>query len=279
MMVIAGYLLLSGRFRRTASAIGVLPGLAIALLSFGMGALFLDLEHKAYVWRLYVAFEPTSPMSWGAWILLLVYPALIAALLVRPPGALAARFAPIARLARRIDASPEALRWIGGANMLLGGLLGIYTGILLSSLGARPLWNSALLGPLFLVSGLSAAAAFVHLISGERFERELLAKADNGLLMTELVFLALYLAGLLTSTAVHVRSASLLLDGPYAAVFWVGIVGLGIVLPLAIQMLAVGHRVRHTPIAPLAVIAGGVLLRFVLVQAGQASHWTLASLP
>ena len=31
--------------------------------------------------------------------------------------------------------------------------LGIYTGILLSALGARPLWSSGLLGPLFLASG------------------------------------------------------------------------------------------------------------------------------
>ena len=41
----------------------------------------------------------------------------------------------------------------------------IYTGILLSSLGARPLWASGILGPLFLVSGLSTAAAFAHLVA------------------------------------------------------------------------------------------------------------------
>ena len=46
--------------------------------------------------------------------------------------------------------------------------LGIYTGVLLSALGARPFWNSALLGPLFLVSGLSSAAAFTHLVARDR---------------------------------------------------------------------------------------------------------------
>ena len=43
-----------------------LPGVPvfnIALLSLGMGALFLDLAHKLYVWRVYAAFEPASPMS------------------------------------------------------------------------------------------------------------------------------------------------------------------------------------------------------------------------
>ena len=51
----------------------------------------------------------------------------------------------------------------GWANIALGVVLGIYTGILLNTMVARPLWNSAILGPLFLFSGLSAGAAMVHL--------------------------------------------------------------------------------------------------------------------
>ena len=50
-----------------------------------MGGLFLDLEHKAYFWRLYTTFEVLSPMSWGAWILLLVYPAILLNMLIRVP--------------------------------------------------------------------------------------------------------------------------------------------------------------------------------------------------
>ena len=197
-----------------------------------MLALFLDLEHKLYVWRLYTTFEPLSPMSWGAWILVLVYPALIANLLLRVPGPLRARVPALGELSDRLVARPELLRWIGAMNMIWGGLLGIYTGVLLSALGARPLWNSALLGPLFLVSGLSAAAAFVHLIAPDVGERELLAKADNGFLIAELVFIALFLIGLLSSTEAHIQAAGLLLGGPFSALFWVGVIGLGIVVPL-----------------------------------------------
>ena len=40
-----------------------------------MLALFLDLEFKKHVYRFYLAFLPSSPMSWGSWILILVYPA------------------------------------------------------------------------------------------------------------------------------------------------------------------------------------------------------------
>ena len=274
MMLISGYFLFSGRWRNTRSACYVLPGLSLVLLSLGMLALFLDLEHKRFVWRLYTTFEPLSPMSWGAWILLLVYPALLANLLLRVPGPLRLLAPRLGELSDRLVARPVALRWIGAMNMIWGGLLGVYTGVLLSALGARPLWNSALLGPLFLVSGLSSAAAFVHLFARDKTERELLAKADNGFLIAELVFIALFLVGLLSSTQAHVQAAGLILGGPFGALFWVGVVGLGIVLPLIIQLQAVEHRVAHTPVAPLLVIAGGLALRFVIVQAGQVSHWT-----
>ncbi len=272
MMMISGYFLLTDRHRNVGCACFMLPAISLVILSLGMFALFLDLEHKLHVWRLYTTFQITSPMSWGSWILLLVYPALIANLLLspRPDGWLLRRWRELSgRLRRRRD----LVRTIGVANMVLGGALGLYTGILLSTLGARPLWSSAMLGPLFLVSGLSSAAAFVHLIARDRHERELLAKADVGFLVTELFFIALYLIGLVTATRAHMDAARLLLGGPYTAVFWVFVVGLGIVVPLLIQPLATLHRIRHTAIAPLLVIAGGVVLRFVLVYAGQASSW------
>ena len=273
MMAIAGWFLLTGRHRNASSALSLLPGLGLVLLSLGMGALFLDLEHKLYVWRLYTTFEIASPMSWGAWILVAVYPALLATLLLRVPEPLRRRFPPLAALSDELRARPAVVKGIATADLVLGGLLGIYTGVLLSALGARPLWNSALLGPLFLASGLSSAAALVHMVARDRAESELLARADNRFLQAEIVLLALLLIGLMSATEVHIRAAGLVLGGPFTAVFWVGVVGLGIVLPLFLQSLAVGHRIRHTPVAPLLVLAGGLLLRFVIVSAGQLSHW------
>jgi protein NrfD len=277
MMIISGYLLFSGRHKNTRCACYLLPGLAIGLLSAGMIALFLDLEHKPYFWRLYTTFQITSPMSWGSWILLLVYPALLANILLRLPPALRpllGRLPAVLRLSEGMRRRPKLITAVGALNMLFGGLLGVYTGILLSAFGARPLWNSALLGPLFLVSGMSAAAAFGHMVSRQAEERLLLAKADNGFLVGELVLIGLFLVGLLSSTRVHMEAARLFLGGPYTAVFWVFVVGLGVVIPLFIQLLAVNQRISHTPIAPLLVLAGGVALRFVIVSAGQASGWS-----
>ena len=272
-MILSGWFLLTDRSRSVRCSCYLMPSVAIGLLSLGMGALFLDLEHKLYVWRLYTTFEATSPMSWGSWILLLVYPALVFTVLLRVPAPVAERFPALDRLSERLLSRPRWLWVAGGANIALGILLGIYTGILLSALGARPLWNSSVLGPLFLASGLSTAAAFGHMVSREVEEREILARVDNFLLGGELALFGLLLVGLATSGEVAQAAARLVLGGPYTAVFWVLVIGLGIVLPLVVQSLAVRHVIRHTVVVPLLVMAGGVALRFVIVAAGQASQW------
>ncbi|MBI5474671.1 MAG: polysulfide reductase NrfD [Ignavibacteriae bacterium] len=277
-MIISGYFIFKERYKHSYFSCFWLPHISLLLLSAGMFALFLDLEHKLYVWRLYTAFKISSPMSWGSWILILVYPTLLATTLTRIPPAFQNRIKVFDKISTFINQHPTAVKNIGVLSMIVGAILGMYTGVLLSALGARPLWSSAVLWVLFLTSGLSAAAAFVHMITDDVYERELLAKADNGFLIFELFVFAQFIIGLLSSTQMHQNAAHLLLNGPYAAVFWVFVVGMGIIIPLIIQLLAVNHKVKHTPIAPIMVIVGGLILRFVIVSAGQYSHWASAGL-
>src|SRR6266545_7090806 len=143
---------------------------APALLSVGMLALLLDLHNPLNVFRFYTAFRPSSPMSWGAWIIVAIYPATLLLGLAGLTHAQVERLAASA-LIRRLRLGRLALRMHDFArdhegrartlNLVLGIALGVYTGILLSSLGARPAWNSALLGPLFLASGVSGGAALM----------------------------------------------------------------------------------------------------------------------
>lgn len=275
MMIISGYFLLRGRSKETKCSCFYLPLLSVIFLSAGMFALFMDLEHKLFFWRLYTTFRITSPMSWGAWILLLVYPALFLNIIIRVPDFIKDRIPVAGEWSKKIKEHPFAIKSIGVLNMVLGALLGVYTGILLSTLTGRPLWNSSVLGILFLVSGLSSAAAFVHMIARDVYERELLAKADNGFLTLELIVVALLFIGLLTTSASQKAAAALLISGPFAPVFWVFVIGIGMVIPLFIQLLAVNHKIKHTPVAPIMVLAGGVILRFVFVYAGEYSHWLI----
>ena len=159
---------------------------APALVSVGMLALFLDLEQKLHAWRFYLAFRWTSPMSWGAWILVLVYPVSLLLALAAPRRRRTARRwrrAPVrsAGLARRLrDVALARVKCLRRASVAIGVGLGVYTGILLSALAARPLWGSAVLGPLFLASGLSAGAAFLLLWRLSAEEQAWLVRADLG---------------------------------------------------------------------------------------------------
>lgn len=309
LMIIAGarLLIFKPRERQAMVCCTIGPLVGLVLLSAGMLALFLDLSHKMNVWRLYLTFQPTSPMSWGSWILLLVYPALLANALTHLPEAipaLAKRFPVLVTISDFILARSRFVIGIGLANMVVGVALGIYTGILLSTLSARPLWNSAILGPLFLFSGLSTAAALLHGIlvlsfkDGDRPEfvdfllsslarwshgrgldtsiAPMLQRADNSFLTIELGLLMLLLVGLVTSGEASQRAAQLLLTGPYAAAFWVFVIGLGILLPLFLQFLELQHRIRHSLFPAALVLFGGLVLRIIFVAAGQASHLAVA---
>jgi formate-dependent nitrite reductase membrane component NrfD len=299
LLVLGGFHILKARNEPAKEAYPFAPLLGVVLLSAGMGALFLDLSLKAHVYRLYLTFQPTSPMSWGAWILLLVYPALFAAALLSPPERVPFGRSVLARAwlaSRWVRARPRLVQAIGIANLFGGIALGIYTGILLGSLGARPLWNSAILGPLFLFSGLSTAAALLHLLTmlskkqeQGQFGDALLAgffrlvrpelgghamvRADSSFLTIELGILILWLIGLVTATSVHRQAASMLLAGDYAPAFWALIIVSGILVPLFIQVAELSGRVRHTVAPALLVLMGGFSLRWILVFAGQDSHW------
>jgi formate-dependent nitrite reductase membrane component NrfD len=284
------------------------PMLGFVMLNLGMGALFLDLAHKLYVYRVYMAFEPTSPMSWGSWVLILVFPVLILSAMIRLPEAwpwLGERVPALRGWSDAILARPGLVKALGWLNVLLGIGLGIYTGILLSTMAARPLWNSAILGPLFLVSGLSAAAAMVHLVSslvpghpaprgflGGAFAMLVqplgavapepktavsLVKADLAFLAVELVLIGLLFIGLASSSASHVAAIDLLMSGKFATIFWWVVIVAGILVPLLLQGLELGHRIPHTVIPAVLVLAGGFALRWVMVGAGQASHMIAAS--
>ncbi len=273
MMIISGYFLFTGRYREDQSSCRYLPFISFVLLSLGMTALFLDLEHKLYVWVLYTTFQITSPMSWGSWILILVYPILIANMLIGIPQQYVDKYPVLQILQEKIATKELNLKSIGMANILFGIMLGMYTGILLSSLGARPLWSTSLLWVLFLTSGLSGAAAFVHMVTKDQYEKVLLARGDILFLSFELLVIVMMLFSLVTTSEVHRNAAMLLLNGDYAAGFWVFVIGIGIVIPLFLQLLSVNNKIKHSIIAPVLVITGGLVLRFIIVSAGQHSYW------
>ena len=266
--------LLLARPGQRSPALRWLPFVAPALVTVGMLALFLDVEHKLFVWRFYLAFRWSSPMSWGAWILLLVYPvSLLVALAALDEGQAEWLAARLGRLGPPVrGARGLALRHAAGlrvANVAVGAGLGLYTGVLLSTLAARALWSSTVLGPVFLASGLSTGAALLMLFPVNPEERHLLARWDLWAIGVEAVLLLLFLVGLASGTAAGQSAAGLLLGGPFTAAFWLLVVGAGLTLPALIELLEGRRLLRATVAAPALVLVGGLALRWILVSAGQ----------
>lgn len=285
------------------------PLLAFVLMNIGMLALLLDLTHRLYVWRIYLTFQYLSPMAWGSWVLLIVYGVLMVSALVRLPDAwpwLGRKLPVLQTWSDKLVGNLHWLKALGWANLVLGVGLGIYTGILLNTMVARPLWNSAILGPLFLVSGLSAGAAVMHITAtllqgrsapqgmvGGAFSAMLLpmgpahppkatahslVRYDQIFLVAELIFIGLFVASLLTSSASHAAAAQLIVGGPYTLPFWGVVVGLGVVLPLLWQAAELAHKLPHTILPAILVLVGGYTLRWVMVNAGQVSEVVPVSL-
>jgi protein NrfD len=305
LMVFAGIHLLSRRPARPEAEVSctIGPIIGFGLLSLGLTALFLDLSHKLYVWRLYLTFEPTSPMSWGSYLMLFSYGALLVNAVAHSPRSLprlVGRYPVLARASEFVFAAPPRVVALGAANLLLGCSLGIYTGTLLGTLRARPLWNTPLLGPIFLVSGLATAAALLHallviagkdgpgsgwrglgawlgrLTGGTRPDPGLtpmLAGVTMALLGMQAVLLGLYVVGMRTAPEVSQRAVTAVINGRWALLFWLGVLCAGTFVPLVWHALEARRVVRATVGPALLVALGAFLLRYVLVFAGQESHW------
>ena len=276
-MIFTGIRMLRKKEEESSMALALLPWTAPIAISAGMFFLWLDLEHPFNAWRFYLAFKLTSPMSWGAWILLGIYPVSILLAWITTPESLKAplrdRLASLPLFGKIETWSEGNVRLLASLNIAMGAALGIYTGVLLGTMAARPLWNSALLGPLFLVSGLSTGAAFMLLFGLTDRERVFLGRADMGLIAVELAILSLWIIGLATGGSPSQGALYMILGGPYTAAFWTLVVTLGLLAPLFGEWLELKHGAIPGKGTAILVLLGGFALRWILVFAGQATGW------
>lgn len=273
LLFFAGLYFILGKENQMTAAVKKAPIFAPIALILGLAALFLDLHHKAYFWRLYTTIKLESPMSWGAWTLMIVTPLSMvwSALYIKEwfPN-WDWKFKIIKDAEQFISGYKKPMAWI---MVISAVILGIYTGILLSAFNARPLWNTSILGPLFLASGLSAGAALIMLISKDPEERKLFAKIDLIVIGVELFFIIHMFMGFMASTQVQQDAASLFLGGELTAIFWIFVVILGMVLPAALEVMEL--RGKHIPVViPVVLILfGSFMLRFIITYAGQLSRY------
>ncbi len=288
----ANYFFLRGKADKMPMTVKVAPIIAPVIIIIGLILLVFDLHHKLYFWQLLLHVRMESPMSWGAWTLtIILIPAIVWPLHYLPdtieylenrnPNC---RLLGLFRWVNDFIRGIVIVRWIfrvftryqkliAYLTIYLAIILGVYTGILLSAFNARPLWNTAILGPLFLTSGISTGAALLIWLSNDHHEIKLFSQVDLFLIAVEIFFIVHMFMGMKAGSVAQVEAALLFLGGPYTAFFWVSVVGLGLVFPAILEIMELSGVKVPVWIPAFLVLAGGLIFRFIMVNAGQFSSY------
>lgn len=273
LLFFASYYTILGKEKSMPTVVKWAPFVVPIALVVGLMALFYDLTNKLYFWRLYTTIRLESPMSWGAWVLMLVTPlsmVWVATYIKELIPSWDWKFPIIENTIEWFAKYRKVMAWI---LLPMSIVLGIYTGILLSAFNARPLWNNSILGPLFLVSGMSTAAALIIWTSKDHAERLLFSKIDLVLIGIELFIIVHMMMGFMAGPSVQLEAAALLFGGAYTVVFWVFVVILGLLFPAALEIAEImGYKIP-VAIPAILVLIGGLVFRFVMVEAGQITRY------
>src|SRR5262245_10215315 len=228
--------------------------------------LTLDLGKPLRFWHMLIdsrtlapSFKYWSPMSVGAWVLLIF--GVFATVSFLEALFLDGRLPAAGGLARALSGG------IGRLFVAVGAFFGLflagYTGILLS-VTTQPIWSDTwALGGLFLASGLSVAAATLSLATRMRSDAEgtqaKLFRADRYFIVLELALLVLLFITL------GAMGSSLL--GGRLILLWVLVLA-GTLVPLVLGLRPAGHH-RGAVLASCLVLLGGLALRIAVVFAAQ----------
>jgi formate-dependent nitrite reductase membrane component NrfD len=275
-------------YKRIAKLGAILAPWPVMLGSF---LLIFDLGKWYRFGKLFMHVEWTSPMSLGSWLLIAFTTVSLfyfyswlgdeqrAWIFSQIPK-------PLHFLNRDISSKHRALALLG-LPIAVG--VGIYTGVLLGAVQSRPFWNTNLVAQLFLFSALSTgcAALLLAMAFGSQASDsrgfQFLYNLDIGLMTLEIFIVVPYIVhGQLSVQAVK-NSLTFVLGGPFTLLFWVFFLGLGLLLPLVIEVYesvpallsqkAIHYNQRITAMTAMLVLSGGFLLRYIFVFAGQMSRF------
>ncbi|QDR83486.1 NrfD/PsrC family molybdoenzyme membrane anchor subunit [Sporomusa termitida] len=254
----------------------------------GAGLLTFELGRPFQAWRVFV--NSQAMLTKGAWTMTLciVFGFAYFGIEFLPiaPGLISAYFGieilPIVSGFASASFGIETLPWRGLAALrqvlavlciITGLVVAIYPGILLGRLKSCPLWNGPGLMALFLLSSLATGIA-AHIVCGL-----ILPAVANGvlerlplllaaLLFSQFILWAAYIWIKITGTTEQEAEAARrwTRGGRYAALFKIGFMLFGTVLPLILFFFA--NPIAEA-VAALLVIFGGAIMRNLVLYSGQ----------
>jgi len=269
----ASFFTIMGKEHKMEATVKKAPLIVPFVLMLGLFFLFLDLKHKLYFWQLYTTIRLESPMGWGSWVLMIITPISIlwsASYVKEVFPNWDWKFKILNTIEAWLIRNRKIIAW---PMAIYAVILGIYTGILLSAFNARPLWNTSILGPLFLVSGMSTAAAVIMLMSKDHKERKIMGRIDILLIIVELFFIIHLFMGFLAGSEVQINAANLFLGGKFTAPFFAFVVILGLIFPAILEILELKGFKVPIVVPAVLILLGGLIFRFLMVEAGQITRY------
>ena len=232
-----------------------------AMLCLAALCLLLDLGRPDHAYLLFTQ-PTTSILSFGSYMLLaslVVGGFLVVANLFYLPR--------VPALARKVA---EVACIVASSCMM------VYTGVYVACVEAVPLWNNVAIPALFALSSVSSGLSAVFVAAP--FVRDwwlldrwiaLLHRAHLWVLVAEAAALAAFVLAAYTSPSAGESLELLLGGGAFGGWFVVVAVGMGVLVPLAVEaLMAVSDRaLRLLPVDVLCIL-GGLALRFCVIWSG-----------
>jgi formate-dependent nitrite reductase membrane component NrfD len=149
----------------------------------------------------------------------------------------------------------------------------VYTGFVLNTVKAVPFWNSMLLPLLFVLCGVLGGFGLSVIIglNGGNVNITAAEAGSRWLLIINALLIIVYLWAAANREATGKKSVMEQMRGNLAPVFWIGIVVLGIVIPLAIAFssyFAGGVSSSLLVTGVICEVIGGLALRYCVLKAG-----------
>ena len=276
------------RVRKIGRIIGIIT------VCIGLALLMLDARagfHNPWRFALLLDHINSSVMSWGVVFLAVFMIIGFIAVIVeacdtkfrnaKPDGKFAKKYPQLVANGLKL---PE---WLNIAGMFFALCVGGYTGALLGAVKTFPLWNHPLLPVLFLVSALSTGFASV-VVFGILFAREetekivTIKRIHFGLAVTEIVLLGMMFFILNFHSADAHATVVSLLAGRWATTFWLGMGGLGLIVPTIVEawelFLYKGKEnlaiTATSFVSEALVLMGGFFLRYLVIVAALPNGWS-----
>jgi formate-dependent nitrite reductase membrane component NrfD len=149
----------------------------------------------------------------------------------------------------------------------------VYTGFVLNTVKAVPFWNSTLLPVLFVLCGVLGGFGLIVVIAlnGTGINIQTAEAGSRWLIIVNALLIGIYLLAAANRETTGKQSVLEQIRGSLAPVFWIGIVILGIVIPIIIAFSSyfageVSSALLITGV--VCEIVGGLALRYCVLKAG-----------